>query len=450
MRRFIAKEEFDENEDFVGVDVTTATEELEVMEEEGRELGAEILAENAEAERSVDIADSLEDIAVVADGVEEATPAETQLVQIAGDMATAGSDDVSAEDVVPATEHFVGRRIATEGLVEKAKEIWEAIKRWLKNIWKKVETFFYKIFGAVPRLRKQVEALRKRLTEVQDKGWGIKSESKTFELSSGLEGLRVGDSVKKKYTELKDAVKVSKASFEKVFLSKDFAKYGDEIAKLINDFDPETEDQAKKSLGDIVTKIDNNTYFNGGKANSATKFGSDVSVKDFGDMLGGKSLIKRIKISKNFNALSALEKAEIVRTLRIEFTNLTNKKLKTPESVKFETLNNSEIEAALDDAETLLDTLERFHRGSARKDILKSAKEIEKACDKVEKQYDSVDEEATGRDTILACTRAVYKLNMVYASVVSAATTQGFNLCLSNVRTLIMLASRSLSQYGEK
>lgn len=450
MRRFIAKEEFDENEDFVGVDVTTATEELEVMEEEGRELGAEILAENAEAERSVDIADSLEDIAVVADGVEEATPAETQLVQIAGDMATAGSDDVSAEDVVPATEHFVGRRIATEGLVEKAKEIWEAIKRWLKNIWKKVETFFYKIFGAVPRLRKQVEALRKRLTEVQDKGWGIKSDSKTFELSSGLEGLRVGESVKKKWSEIKDAVKTSKDSFEKVFLGKDFAKYGDEIAKLISEFDPETDVQAKSSLDAITSKLNNNTYVDGGKVVSATKFGNDFTVKTFGDMLGGKSLTKRVKKVNSFNTLSELEKAEFARSSRVEFTSLTNKKIKTPESVKFETLNNSEIESALDDAETLLDTLERFHRGSARKDILKSAKEIEKACDKVEKQYDSVDEEATGRETILACTRAVYKLNMVYASVVSAATTQGFNLCLSNVRTLIMLVSRSLSQYGEK
>lgn len=449
MRRFIAKEEFDENEDFVGVDVTTATEELEVMEEEGRELGAEILAENAEAERSVDIADSLEDIAVVADGVEEATPAETQLVQIAGDMATAGSDDVSAEDVVPATEHFVGRRIATEGLVEKAKEIWEAIKRWLKNIWKKVETFFYKIFGAVPRLRKQVEALRKRLREVQDKGWGIKSDSKTFELSSGLEGLRVGDSVKKKWSEIKNAVGISKSSFEKVFLDKDFAKYGNEIAELINDFDPETENQARASLNTIAIKLRKDTRFNGSPTDT-DKFGSETTVFTFGNMLGGKSLIKRYKSSGKFDRLSELEKAEVVRTIRVEFTSITKKKLKTPESVKFETLNDSEIETVLDNAESLLDTLERFHRGSARKDILKSAKEIEKACDKVEKQYDSIDEEATGRETILACTRAVYKLNMVYASMVSAATTQGFNLCLSNVRTLIMLASRSLSQYGEK
>ena len=128
MRRYIAVEEvWDETEDFNGVDIESAMEEAEVMEEEARELAAEITADNAEAERAADLSDSLEDLAVVASSIDEATPAETQLIQLAGDMATAGDEEVTSEDIVPATESFVGQRIAVEGFVEKAKQIWEAI-----------------------------------------------------------------------------------------------------------------------------------------------------------------------------------------------------------------------------------------------------------------------------------------------------------------------------------
>ena len=243
MRRYIAVEEaefWDESEDFNGVDIESAMEEAEVMEEAARVLAAEITADNAEAERAADLSDSLEDLAVVASSIDEATPAETQLIQLAGDMATAGDDEVTSEDIVPATESFVGKRIAVEGFVEKVKQIWEAIKKYLKDLWDKVEKFFYNIFGAIPRVRKQVKALRERLADTQDAGKSLDKDGKKFELSSGLESLKVNEKVATSIGAVLEAFAASVKAGEELFKSKEIAKFGQSIAKAINKYDPET------------------------------------------------------------------------------------------------------------------------------------------------------------------------------------------------------------------
>lgn len=449
MRRYIAVEEaefWDESEDFNGVDIESAMEEAEVMEEAARELAAEITADNAEAERAADLSDSLEDLAVVASSIDEATPAETQLIQLAGDMATAGDDEVTSEDIVPATESFVGKRIAVEGFVEKVKQIWEAIKKYLKDLWDKVEKFFYNIFGAIPRVRKQVKALRERLADTQDAGKSLDKDGKKFELSSGLESLKVNEKVATSIGAVLEAFAASVKAGEELFKSKEIAKFGQSIAKAIDKYDPETAAAASKKLNTVVSSVLNKPITLD-KLSGVNRFSKDYEVFGMTGCLGGKAFIARVRKGL-MDAKTPLENAEILRSYRVEFTTLTDKKVKAPASVKFETLTFDQMDKALIAISDALSMLEAFHRGSARKDMLAAAKEVEKACDEVEaQQAKSENLSATDEATMLACQRAVYKMNMMYGSIVSTSTTQGYQLLLTNCRTVMMLVSRSLSQY---
>ena len=121
-------------------------EEYAVVQAEAQQDLNDINSTEGEIERAMDTADSLEDLAAVVDTVDEATPTEVALVQVAGDMAVAGTDAIS-EDVVPVTEAYIGRRIATEGIVEQIKQLWASIKKFVKDMWAKVTTWFNKVFA---------------------------------------------------------------------------------------------------------------------------------------------------------------------------------------------------------------------------------------------------------------------------------------------------------------
>ena len=178
MRRFLATESYS---DFRG---ELSLEEEQVLMDEAATDAAEVDKDLGESERVIEVSDALEDLAVIADGIEEATPAEAALIETAGDMAVAGTD-VQPEEVVPAMESYIGRRIATEGIRETARAIWESIQRWVKSIWEKIEKFFYKLFGVIPGMRKRIAALEKRV----DEAVGKKVEEKKVTISSGVASL---------------------------------------------------------------------------------------------------------------------------------------------------------------------------------------------------------------------------------------------------------------------
>lgn len=437
MRRFIVAKE-DWNDEEYPLDISN--EEAEVMAGEANEIANEINSETAEAERMMDVADSLEDMAVVTDQIEEATPAETQLVQIAGDMATAGAEDVDTGEIVPATESLVGRRIASEAFVEKAKEIWENIKAWLKKIWEKVEKFFYKIFGEIPRLRKAVEAAKKRAEDLMNKGASIKSDGKTFELSSGIGAITVNGVAKKKLDEVLTLVGNTKKVIEFAF-STDFRK---EMCQKIIDvqgkiMEADSPDgikmdglAAKKMTGSVLSKT-TSERFNG----------FDVYASD-SDVISGVPLSYRIRTYDEAKK-SPVYTLEVYRSAKLEFTNLSNKSPKTPDSVKFETASLGVVDNALDTANELLDVLEKFHRGGDRKKLGELRKDLEKSSDKLSSSIDKMDTDE--QKDMLPLARGALKVNVMFTNLCVGPTSQAYNLGLLTVRTLLMLATKSMSQY---
>lgn len=451
MRKFMVAYEAWEGAEYDN-DMEISQEEAEVMGTEAKTLETEMSNDVQDAERALDTADSMEDLAIIADSVDEATPTETALMQVAGDMAVAGTD-VDSEDVVPATECFKGRRVAAEGFRETARNIWAAIKKFVKDIWAKLEKWFYNIFGAIPLLRKSIEKTRKRMEETLNDGKSIQGDAKKFELNNGLDSLRVGQDVKTKATDVNKGAEVFKTVIEGLLDGGLVAKYGEKVADAIEEYDGESKTAAETSARKVYDALNTNIIdFRFTASVNSHEFGSEYSVEASSGVLGGKEFVYRTKIPNiNPTSISVLDMLNLVRGMRFSFQQLSTK-VKTKDSIQFETMKTSEIEESMDIAESILDILENFHRRKGKKDLEKSRDRIEKVCNKVESQSGKVDDSVNTSDQreILAYTRAVYKFAPAYASLASTALTQSYNIGLQIVRTLLMLSSRSLSQYTTK
>lgn len=449
MRKFLGLE----NESWPDWEHTgqVSVEDAQVMEDEAIEQGQELVGEVAEANRMLDVADSLEDMAVVTEPIVEATPAEAHLVQIAGDMAVAGSDDVTAEDVVPATESSIGRRIAHESFTAKAKEIWERIKQWLKDVWKKVEKFFYNIFGTIPRARKTLEGLEKHLEKVEDDGLQPSKDGKNLEISSGIQGMMVSQKPVKSGSELKAALGATKTAVEACFNKSAFNGIERAISSGLENFKLGNKSEVEASLdtitGDILKSLDKVNLPGSSTISSHRWEGEEVEA--ITGVLGGRDLVVRAPKTVNNNSSSALTASELVRRSRIEFATLS-KKVKTPDEVKFATLSAGEIRDVIDACYELLSVMEKFHRGNDRKDILKGKDNLIKASDRFAKNWEKEvddDEDGAKARSIRPYASAAIKYNTFYTTFCVTATQQAFSVTRQAVNTAIMLISRSLSQY---
>ena len=93
------------------------------------------------ADSMAQTADFIDDNINAGDG--EASVAEVGLAEQVADLATAGTGD-TAEQVMPASESYVGSKLATEGFRETVRNIIAAIKRMLKNVFERLKKFWKK------------------------------------------------------------------------------------------------------------------------------------------------------------------------------------------------------------------------------------------------------------------------------------------------------------------
>ena len=201
---------------------------------------------------------------------------------------------------------------------------------------------------------------------IKDAGKSLDKDGKKFELSSGLESLKVNEKVATSIGAVLEAFAASVKAGEELFKSKEIAKFGQSIAKAINKYDPETAAAAGEKLNNVVNSVLNKPITLG-KLSGVNRFSKDYDVFGMTGCLGGKAFIARVRKGL-MDAKTPLENAEILRSYRVEFTTLTDKKVKAPASVKFETLTFDQMDKALIAVGDALSMLEAFHRGSARKD----------------------------------------------------------------------------------
>lgn len=424
-----------------GGQVLSMEEEVVVLDEAVQDAAASG-TELAEAERLLEVSQSLEDLAVIADTIEEATPAEVALVETVGDMAVAGTD-IPAEEIVPSLESYRGKKLSMEAINirETAKTIWEGLLRILKNIWSKIEGFFYKIFGTIPGLRKNLENIKKHAEEVT----GTAGKEK-LTIGSGVANLSVNYAPIKTAGELAagvtDLITYGKAIYG-TYVS-ELSKVAENIASHVSDFDPAKPEECSGKLVGALEKPVNGLFSALGSASSSNRY-PGFDTKEYKQLLGNVVLV--VKRNQN-EGKSQIEKLEYLRTTRVELAPASSGKKEAKTSMEVMPFDASDVIKVCDDALKLLDVLEDYKRGSKASAIEKGRKDLEKASAKAEGKLAglSKDEEQSAKAAVPHY-RAMINMNLAFARWARDPMVPFLGHSLNVLRAVAMISTKSLNAY---
>lgn len=420
-------------------------EDEEVMMDEANEAAASADAGLEESERMLGISDALEDLAEIADTIPEASEAETQLLTVAGNMAVSGTD-VPAEEIVPAMEGFIGRRIATESLRERAAAIWKAIQAQIKKVWAWIEKFFYNIFGTIPGLKKELNALRSRIDDSSSK----KQEEKKVTISGGVKALCVDGSAPKNEGDLSKNLSTLLDAVSNVYgkYTDDLASIGTTVAEHIADFDAEKPAESLKSfLGAVEKKLDIKSL---GSMSSAGNRFSGFTTMASKPLPGNVSLFYKKPKAENLrqHANADLQTVEVLRHSGVVLAATSDKEKAVPDSFDLATPSASAMHSWIDDMEKLLDKLEDFNRGKRTSEMAKTRQKLEAASEKASKAVEKAEksDDAADRMTIVYF-RAMLNYNQAYAGWCQNPSVQLLQSSLATIRAYKAVISKSLSAY---
>jgi hypothetical protein len=419
---------------------TISMEEEQVQLDEAQADAVAADQELAEAERIIEVSDALEDLAVIADEITEASPTDIALVETAGQMAVAGSD-IPAEEIVPAMEAYKGGKIATEGLRETAKNIWESILRFLKQVWEKIENFFYKVFGTIPALRRRLADLEAKVEDAV----GRKAEGK-IKLQAGITTLSVAYTAPKSEADISKILDVEAAAAKFVFGNyvDSVVKRGEVIAKGIESFDPANALESVKTLRESLKATKPDAIPGAGSADMGRFPGFATTL---GTPLAGNVSLGCKYFVDNKADESDLGAIERYRNSRCELMPTSEKAKPATGDVEFAPISTSGAKAMIKDMEKLLDVLEEYKRGSKSKAIAKTQKTIEQASDKAAKAMAEADKGDEGQKAAVPYYRALLNFNAAYARWSQTPAVPMVSHSLSTIKAVMVVIQKSLAAY---
>jgi hypothetical protein len=419
-------------------------EEEQLLIAETTEDAAAVAKELQDAEQVVAVSDALEDLAVITEPIAELSPTEAALVDTTAAMAVAGKDDMESSMLVPATESYIGKRLATESIKGAARTIWESIKRHIKALWEKIESFFHKFFGTMPRLKKTIDDMKKRV----EASTGKTNDDKKVKITSGLASLSIDGKVVKSGAEINSGLGDLKKTADFVFKSNaDIVEsVGTVIADALDAFDPA---KAEESCASFVSKF-------AAKSSGAMKLpthGSGNASRFPGyrpsysaPLLGNVSLVARVYTSAD--GTTTLGKMERMRFAGVQMIKTSEKAITLPNDVEMPVLSVSEMNSILDECRSIVDVIEGYQRGKQLKEINKTKDAISSASDKATAAMAKAENsEDAGEKAAVPYYRALTNFNISYGSWASNPAMQFAQSATMTIRAMLVVVQRSLAGY---
>lgn len=432
-------------------------EQIEVAEQAAE--ANEIAQELTESERIIEVSDALEDLAVIADGIEEATPAEVQLIAAAGDLAVAGTD-VTPEELIPAieispevaasgdpsliaTESRKALKLATEGIVEKARDIWERIVAFLKQVWERIEAFIYRVIGYIPRIRKSILSLEEKLDDIV----GKKAEGK-LKIAGGVSALSVAGAPVKSEADLKKALGDLDAAAKFVFgkMMDSMVKRGEVCAAALDNFDAAKAPEAAKELRAKLAANGVDEKVPGGSGGDKNRFPGFITTTGT-PLLGNVSLAaKRYYENADNSDLGSLDRQ---RHSSYDLVPSSDKAYNMAgKSVEMDPLTSNAIRDILKGCTAILDTLEEYKRGSKGKAVTKARKDMEAASSKAAGSFSKLRSSSEEADkAAVPYLKAMLNFNQAYARWVQSPAIPLMNNSLQSLRAVLVVCQKSVAAH---
>lgn len=136
--------------------------------------------------RAMDLADGLQRLSLVTSDIQEATPHEAALTQIALEMALAGTGRLP-ESLAPGLESSIGSKISMEGVGETIARIWQRIMDVIRRVLASIAAFFQRAMGQIAVLKRRAQRIVSRAKAAS----GQPLESPTVALGSDAYSLAV-------------------------------------------------------------------------------------------------------------------------------------------------------------------------------------------------------------------------------------------------------------------
>jgi hypothetical protein len=394
----------------------------------------------SEVERLVDLKQALEDLAVIADQIEQPTPSELDLIDNCAQMAVAGTG-MAPENLLKGPPLAVGQAIATEGWKDSAERLWATIKAFMKRIWEHIDKFL-KVHVVLPSIYARLQlALRQLKNRTGELRYG---QTPQMEIHAGLSYLSNGLRVQRNANEFATEFAKFNQAVDMVYVTNPerVAELGKEIATVIDEWTGENTDKTTSLLVGVVKYSNEHAKFDLPLQFSALE--GDFKVKSSHEVLGCTYF--------KFANFEGQADDKLLTLERLRNTGLTVESGDEPkdDEITFKHAGPQVYEKLLKDASDMIQTVARFNKsGGAMKSLRESAKKIESASDEALKALAKVEAEANS-PILVAEIKMMLNFNPAYARWVQQPAVAFYTKVIGVVRALLMLVQNFNSLYEVK
>jgi NADH:ubiquinone oxidoreductase subunit E len=393
----------------------------------------------AEVERLVDLKAALEDLAVIADQIEQPTPTELDLIDNCAQMAVAGTG-LAPENLLKGPPLAVGQEIATEGWVDSAERLWHTVRAFMQRIWEHIDKFL-KVHVVLPTIYARLGlALRQMKNRTGQLRYGARDE---MEITAGINylsnGLRVmynANDLAKEFERFTKAVEmVYEANPARV------EKLGKELTDTIDHWIGSNTDETRAKLIKAVKDANSTVGLPFPLPFTATE--GDFKVKSSHEVLGCTYFkFMMYEDPVNGNDLGALD--------RLRNTGLICADGEDPrqDEIPFKHAGPQVYEKMLKDAQDMIQVVARFNKsGGAMKRLRAVAKALEVATDEAVKE---LKKQAPDDAVSLAYVKMMLNFNPAFARWVQQPAVAFYTKVIGVTRMLLMIVNHFNSLYEVK
>ncbi|MGF6603692.1 hypothetical protein P3T23_008446 [Paraburkholderia sp. GAS448] len=418
-------------------------EEVLLVDENARDE-AQIQTDLADVNRGLDTADGLEDLAVVAGNIQDASVQETQLIDTCAQMATAGTD-IQPEEFMQPAERAEDGTVATEGFRETAKGIIETILKYVAKIWESFIGWLKRTFTLIGSTRARLDSLRKHLASLEKAKSPLK-EGATVSVfdNAGYQPVKDG----RAYVQLnRDWSRMLEWVFG------DYARYaltmGGKAVRGIEAFDPTHPEESASKLRHDLASVKLASMPGPRRAKRVGNL--DVEISD--DLPHNRVLmVSDLQNDGDATTLSVLER---LRTHQVQLADARAAEAgnRSVPAAQCRPLTFDEMDALVDEFETQLRAVEKFTGSNREGELQRTRKALASASQKAQASMGKLDQgdgsanSAAHGKVVETYFRAMLAFNAAFCNWINQPLLSVSSLALTNVRSGLVRIQESLKCY---